>query len=355
MIDRRKHIPLYIQLADLIRQQIINGTIKPGDKLISEAAMIRKYQLGRLTIREALSVLVNEGLLEKHHGKGTYCKAKPVDEKQYNFDLLLDMKDVYFIPYYLHSICEVFEKEDCSVKINDTKNNSKTIVSILEKIAETGSDGVIFQPSNIAQDQPDEVSQALSHLEKKGIPYIMLDGTYDNVPQSNVILNEFRVGELAAEFLLQYGHSEICMIYCSNQKDSLLRLSGFKNILGEAPILIDFSPVLANDIKNTIAKTPNLTAFFCNNDIIAKQCVSIINDLGYRVPEDISVISVDNTVIASTMLPSLTTISHPKEKLGEVIAKALLDIKKKKTIWPYQKTFEPEIILRNSVKNIKVL
>ncbi len=355
MIDRRKHIPLYIQLADLIRQQIINGTIKPGDKLISEAAMIRKYQLGRLTIREALSVLVNEGLLEKHHGKGTYCKAKPADEKQYSFDLLLDMKDVYFIPYYLHSICEVFEKEDCSVKINDTKGNSMTICTILEKIAENGSDGVIFQPSNIAEDQPDEIAQVLLSLEKKGIPYIMLDGTYDNVPQSNVILNEFRAGELAAELLLQYGHSDLCMIYHSNQKDSHLRLAGFESVLDKTPALIDFSSGLEEDIKNTLKKNPNITAFFCNNDIVAKQCVPVLNDLGYAVPEDISIISVDNTIIASTMIPSLTTISHPKEKLGEVIAKALLDIKMGKNFWPYQKTFEPEIILRNSVKNIKVL
>ncbi len=355
MIDRRKHIPLYIQLADLIRQQIINGTIKPGDKLISEAAMIRKYQLGRLTIREALAVLVNEGLLEKHHGKGTYCKAKPVDEKQFCFDLLLDMKDVYFIPYYLHSICEVFENEDCSVKISDTKNNSKTICTILEKLAENGSDGIIFQPSNIAEDQPAELAQVLLNLEKKDIPYIMLDGTYDDVPQSNVILNEFRAGELAAEFLLQYGHSRACMIYHGNQKDSLLRLAGFENIFDIAPVRIDFSSTLDEDIKDMLKKNPDITAIFCNNDILAKQCAAVLKDLGYGVPDDISIISVDDTIIASTMLPTLTTISHPKEKLGKVIAKALLDIKNGKKLWPYQKTFEPEIILRNSVKNIKVL
>ena len=54
--------------------------IKPGDKLLSESEMIQQYQLGRLTIREALALLANEGLIEKHHGKGTYYKSRNVQK-----------------------------------------------------------------------------------------------------------------------------------------------------------------------------------------------------------------------------------------------------------------------------------
>ena len=84
MINRNSHIPLYIQLSDLIRKQIEQGMIKPGDKLLSESEMIQQYQLGRLTIREALALLANEGLIEKHHGKGTYYKSRNVQKNSFN-------------------------------------------------------------------------------------------------------------------------------------------------------------------------------------------------------------------------------------------------------------------------------
>ena len=58
--------------------------IKPGDKLLSESEMIQQYQLGRLTIREALALLANEGLIEKHHGKRTYYKSRNVQKNSFN-------------------------------------------------------------------------------------------------------------------------------------------------------------------------------------------------------------------------------------------------------------------------------
>ena len=70
MIKRNSSIPLYVQLADTLREQIKTGQIKVGDMLPSENEMIKLYGVARLTVREALSVLVNEGLLEKRHGKG---------------------------------------------------------------------------------------------------------------------------------------------------------------------------------------------------------------------------------------------------------------------------------------------
>ena len=95
MINRTSGMPLYIQLADKIRQEIREGKINPGDKLMSESEMVKYYQIGRLTIREALSVLVNEGLLIKHHGKGTFCAAVPSDEARLNFCSIRRMYTLY--------------------------------------------------------------------------------------------------------------------------------------------------------------------------------------------------------------------------------------------------------------------
>ena len=163
MINRNSSIPMYVQLADILREQMASGELKPGDKLPSETEMIKKYKLGRLTIRDALSILVNEGLLEKHHGKGTFCKSNITQQKT-RVDLLLNLSDLYFIPYYLRSICEVLESDNVNVVLSDTKNDVDAICSLLERILAEGSDGIIFQPTLEASEAPDKRVGVLNKL-----------------------------------------------------------------------------------------------------------------------------------------------------------------------------------------------
>ena len=119
---QEKNKPVYMQIADMIREQIETGEIKPGDKLMSENEMTKAYGVARLTVREALGVLVNEGFLEKKHGKGTFCK---MSRRGLSIDVLLDMNDFYFIPYYVRSISAVLDKNfvggDCKAAKKDYK------------------------------------------------------------------------------------------------------------------------------------------------------------------------------------------------------------------------------------------
>ncbi len=346
-------MPLYIQLADKIRQEIREGKINPGEKLMSENEMVKYYQIGRLTIREALSVLVNEGLLVKHHGKGTFCVGIPNNEKRLKFDLLLDTTDVYFIPYYLKSICAAFESRSCDIVINDTKNDVKTINRLLGEICSKGSDGVIVQPCSYTEAAvADETEQSFAQLIRSDIPYIMIDGIYENVVPSYAILDEVKVGSLAAQCFLDNGHRNLCMIHYNKYKDSVLRMKGFISKLEKEPYLIDFSEHFTEQLSDMLHTHPDITGIFCYNDLVAKQCVEFLNTTALTIPDNISVISVDDTVIASAISPPLTSIIHPKEKMGAAVAASMLDIKDKKTEWPIKRIFEPEIVLRSSVRHI---
>ena len=352
MINRTSGVPLYLQLADKIRDEIKSGKIIPGEKLMSENEMANYYRIGRLTIREALSVLVNEGLLAKQHGKGTFCIAVPSAQKRLKFDIILDMTDVYFIPYYLQSICSVFEDKQCEIVINDTKNDIKTINSLLEDIAAKGSDGVILQPCPTLCGNSDETAHAFDTLIRSDIPYIMLDGVYENVVPSYVILDEREVGRLAAQYFLSCGHKNLCVIHNNKYRDSKKRTDGFAEKLNAPPLLIDCCDDLKTRLPGMIALHPEITGIFCYNDLVAKECMEILADNNISVPDEISVISVDDTVIASTVTPPLTSIVHPKEKLGEAAAAALYEICTSGAEWPYKKIFTPELAVRRSVKKL---
>ena len=68
MIDKYKHIPLYIQLKDLIIEKIRNGEWEINSQIATEKELMKKYNVGRTTVREAISVLVNKGYIYKKKG-----------------------------------------------------------------------------------------------------------------------------------------------------------------------------------------------------------------------------------------------------------------------------------------------
>ena len=75
-LDKDVPIPLYFQLKEIIEEKITSGQLEPGDLLPSERELSDRYNISRPTIRQALQELVNEGLLYREKGKGTFV-AKP--------------------------------------------------------------------------------------------------------------------------------------------------------------------------------------------------------------------------------------------------------------------------------------
>lgn len=71
-LDRDSSVPLYVQLADTLREKIERGEWGPGQKIPSENELNRIYGISRMTARSVLSKLVDEGLLFRVHGKGTF-------------------------------------------------------------------------------------------------------------------------------------------------------------------------------------------------------------------------------------------------------------------------------------------
>ncbi len=67
--------PLYVQLYELIRDQVRAGTLKPGDAIAAESELTRTYGVSRITVRAALDQLVREGYIDRYRGRGSYVKS----------------------------------------------------------------------------------------------------------------------------------------------------------------------------------------------------------------------------------------------------------------------------------------
>ena len=74
-------IPLYIQIKELLHEQIAAGRYAAGSRLPSERALARQFEVSRMTARQALQALAREGMARMQVGKGTFVSAQPISQE----------------------------------------------------------------------------------------------------------------------------------------------------------------------------------------------------------------------------------------------------------------------------------
>ncbi len=89
-LDKETPIPLYFQLKELIKDKIENGDLEEGDLLPPERELAEHFDVSRPTVRQALKELVNEGLLRREKGRGTY-----VAEGKINYGFIQKLTTFY--------------------------------------------------------------------------------------------------------------------------------------------------------------------------------------------------------------------------------------------------------------------
>jgi GntR family transcriptional regulator len=80
MLNKEGHVPLYIQLKDLIQEKIESGVYAEGTAIPSERELCNMYEVSRITVRQAIERAVSEGLLVRRPGKGTYVSARKIHQ-----------------------------------------------------------------------------------------------------------------------------------------------------------------------------------------------------------------------------------------------------------------------------------
>ena len=79
-INRQSKLPLYQQLYEVLRGNITRGEWKPGDLIPAESELIEQYGVSRITVRQVLDMLVQEGLIYRQRGRGTFVAHPAVEQ-----------------------------------------------------------------------------------------------------------------------------------------------------------------------------------------------------------------------------------------------------------------------------------
>ncbi len=197
-------------------------------------------------------------------------------------------------------------------------------------------------------------------IREAACPVILLNRTFD-ISCDQVVQNDYRAGVIAAEYLLGLGHRNFFLVggpYLESAS-CRFRMEGFQQTLAEEGIEMDPENVVECELDLTSAyeaakmclkdrRDQLPTAAFVNGNNMALGFLKLCDELGIRVPDDISVVTVDNPPIMGLPGINLTTVSIPMETMVSEAVKVLKEriddnSKKKRFI-----VLQPELIVRGS-------
>jgi DNA-binding LacI/PurR family transcriptional regulator len=149
---------------------------------------------------------------------------------------------------------------------------------------------------------------------------------------SHITFDDVAAGRLAASHLIDLGHASFVHLRGPNVRSSLLRLLGMRQALEAAgfwpqPVLSAPSPVLASreeTVTSFLRQARPPVAMVAYDDMSAVAALRAAHQAGWRVPEDLSVVGIDDIQFAAYTNPGLTTVAQPKQDLGSLAVDALL-------------------------------
>lgn len=353
--------PKYFKLMNDLKEKIIKGEIREGDKLPSENMLSAEYQISRQTVRKALSILENEGYAYAEHGRGTFCH-EPVQHtgNSKNIAVVTTYLSDYIFPRVIQGIDDVLTKEGYSIILKNTRNSRSREAMCLEELLQKNIDGIIIEPS---KSQIYCKHMNLYHkLEEYRIPYVFIQGYFSQMKDKPyVLMDDCKGGYLITKYLIGTGHKNIVGVFKADDIQGQNRHKGYVMALQEAGMIYDPDKVIwfytedraihpYESIKKMTEEDFPMDGVVCYNDQIAMKVIQALSDAGKKVPEDISVTGYDNSYIAVSNGLRLTTIVHPQEKLGEMAAELLLDLIQNKERNESEKNIliEPDLIKGNS-------
>jgi len=354
---RVKANPKYRQLKEILKEQINKEKLKPGDQIPPEEKIAQRHGVSLGTVRQAMAELVNEGLIYKEQGKGTFIAEKK-KKKTFSIGLLLTDIGNPFFSQLARSIQEKAHILKYSVIYYNTNDQLLRETESIDMLIKKRVDGIILVPVLKSGEE-----KLIQKLRENDIPLVYLD-RYLNEPASDyVIIDNLSGVRQVMEYLISLGHKKIGCISAQPFTQVLeQRVKAYKKIVRENNLATDSLVQISDlsddkggyDAANKLLSTKNRpTAIFATNDIIAIGVYKAAKNKGIKIPQGLSLIGFDDIETSSHLEVPLTSISQPIDKMGQMAVEILLERSEKKDSENLQKiVLEPKLVIRESCRRI---
>lgn len=357
-IDRDSHVPLHVQLRDLLLARITGGELAVGARLPTVRSLIDAYRVSLPVVRMALEALAEERVISIEHGRGSFVAQVPQPKpgtRRVLFWLCGRSVPDPFFSRVLSGCEQAATAAGWGVLFMQVAPGDG--IAAARRLKTMGVAGVVC-----TGDVDDESYRALCGSR---VPFVIAGGPWRQELASSAVRivgnDNHQGGRLATERLLAAGHRRIGLITGpTSGRHWKLRRLGYEVALRAAgvtpdPGLLvecpqDSSESAAQALAPLLSSAAAPTALFAGNDRYAIAAYRILQGLGRRIPDHLSVVGYDDLDFSPMLSPPLTTIHADIEGTGAnafaLLLEALAGMPPRQVLQPVR------LVERGSVRSV---
>ncbi|MFI4910197.1 MAG: GntR family transcriptional regulator [Sedimentisphaeraceae bacterium JB056] len=353
VVDKESYSAVSSQLGKYLKQGVLSGRFKPGEKLPPTRHIASQIGVGAQTVSEAFCSLKSEGLIEvtkrgtfvnpklEHLGNGATLISDGITASSTKtFAFIYSNSSLYQYSALFEGACQYASKSipSLSLEVMNTFENSDKQASAFLNVLHKKFSGVVVTPPL------DDTAPAFHYqvLQDAGIPVVFCYRGVEGVQAPVVTLDWEKVGRLAAKEMLNAGHKRIGYIASMKYSVSLGIQKGIQDELAKEGMELDERNIIYNqtDIHNPVAQGQEMmsqidellsrkdrpTVIFSQDTRLETILLLSAQKMGLRIPEDLSLIQYGFKHPDCMMLRRISSIGCDLSDLGAKTVEILGEI-----------------------------
>jgi len=299
MIDKTSSIPRYYQLKEVLKKEMAGGKFLPGSRFLSDRKLMQKYKLSLMTIRQAVSELVKEGLVYREQGKGTYVRefnrSRELPQVKDIGLLFSDISNPFFFEV-VKQIESFAKRTGYHTVVSITTGSLSDLKRSISLLTEKGIAALIVGPI-----YGGEKLSYISSFRKDHLPIVIFD-CLEPTDLDYITTDRAKGSYEAVNYLIKLGHKKIAYAGTSESPGIWSKLTGFKKALLDNNISLDNNMIIESRgtetagyrvMKAMLKRKERPSAILAHNDLAAIGMMKAIKQAGLKIPEDFSIIGYD--------------------------------------------------------------
>ena len=278
-------------------------------------------------VREKNRIKIEEAIEELHYEVNEVARGLKTNATR-TIGVVIPELNNTFCAEIITGMEDVLRSHGYATIVCDCRTDKKLEREAVEFLIRRRVDGIINMPV-------DEEGNHLKRFQKTGKPIVLIDRKLQGINCDSVLVDNKRAAEDAVRYFIERGHQNIGIIGGPEEVFTAQeRMAGYYKALESAGIPVSESLIWHGDytiqggvrgLEELVQNNPEMTAVFVTNYEMTMGAMIGVNELGIRIPEQLSMIGFDNLQFARACNPKLTIVAQPTDGIAKEVAKVMLD------------------------------
>lgn len=325
----------------IVGEYIETGYLKAGDRLPPVRTLEQQYGVSRNTILQALSLLEQQGYLQRKHGAGTFITGQSPSPRETASLIGFVGPNVYaeLMLRVYEGVERVARLQQMHVVVGSTSNDYDLERWQIARMIALGCKAIVLFPCTRTERQ---LRRDYLKSEFLDTPIVLVDTAYPEQERPQVVFDNYHAGYEMTRLLLHEGHQRIAFMDFSRHEDDWMHYStreryrGYVDALKAAGIkplpedrwviwdkhfaVDDLRPEIHDFLERWQQAQQKPTAIIAIEDAIAVQTILAAQELGIHIPDQLCVAGFDNLPVARMFRPAFPTTTPDFQRAGEIAA-----------------------------------